>query len=86
MDIIIKLCILKYITEEEFMKRILSLATVFVFSALTVFATGQKPENTAVEQTRAIEKDVEIVFVLDTTGSMGGLIQGAKTKIWSIVN
>ena len=29
---------------------------------------------------------VEIVFVLDTTGSMGGLIQGAKDTIWSIVN
>jgi uncharacterized protein YegL len=29
---------------------------------------------------------VELVFVLDTTGSMGGLIQGAKTKIWSIIN
>ena len=31
-------------------------------------------------------KDIEIVFVVDTTGSMGGLIQGAKTKIWNIVN
>ncbi|MEN8151984.1 MAG: vWA domain-containing protein [Planctomycetota bacterium] len=29
---------------------------------------------------------VEIVFVLDTTGSMGGLIEGAKVKIWTIVN
>lgn len=29
---------------------------------------------------------VEVVFVLDTTGSMGGLIQAAKQKIWSIVN
>ena len=29
---------------------------------------------------------VEVVFVLDTTGSMSGLIQGAKTKIWSIAN
>lgn len=29
---------------------------------------------------------VELVFVLDTTGSMGGLLEGAKTKIWSIVN
>ena len=28
----------------------------------------------------------DMVFVLDTTGSMGGLIQGAKTKIWRIVN
>lgn len=27
---------------------------------------------------------VDLVFVLDTTGSMGGLIQTAKDKIWSI--
>src|SRR5439155_24056927 len=29
---------------------------------------------------------VEVVFCLDTTGSMGGLIEGAKAKIWSISN
>lgn len=28
----------------------------------------------------------ELVFVLDTTGSMGGLLDGAKKKIWSIAN
>ena len=28
--------------------------------------------------------DAEVVFVLDTTGSMTGLIEGAKQKIWSI--
>src|SRR5215210_5516836 len=27
-----------------------------------------------------------LVFVLDTTGSMGGLIDGAKQRIWGIVN
>jgi von Willebrand factor type A domain len=27
---------------------------------------------------------IEVAFVLDTTGSMGGLIDGAKRKIWSI--
>lgn len=27
---------------------------------------------------------IEVAFVLDTTGSMGGLIEGAKRKIWSI--
>ena len=27
---------------------------------------------------------VEVVFVLDTTGSMSGLIAGAKAKIWFI--
>ncbi len=29
---------------------------------------------------------VEVVFVLDTTGSMSGLIQAAKDKIWSIAS
>jgi hypothetical protein len=27
-----------------------------------------------------------MVFVLDTTGSMGGLLDGAKQKIWGIIN
>ncbi|HSH96233.1 MAG TPA: VWA domain-containing protein [Roseimicrobium sp.] len=29
---------------------------------------------------------IEVCFVLDTTGSMGGLIEGAKQKIWAIAN
>lgn len=29
---------------------------------------------------------VEVVFCLDTTGSMSGLIEGAKQKIWSMCN
>lgn len=29
---------------------------------------------------------VELVFALDTTGSMGGLLDGAKRKIWGIAN
>ncbi|MCB9643738.1 MAG: VWA domain-containing protein [Myxococcales bacterium] len=32
------------------------------------------------------QSTIEVVFVLDTTGSMSGLIAGAKQKIWSIVN
>lgn len=31
-------------------------------------------------------KTLEMVFVLDTTGSMGGLIDGAKQRIWGIIN
>ena len=27
---------------------------------------------------------IEVVFILDTTSSMSGLIQAAKEKIWSI--
>jgi hypothetical protein len=37
---------------------------------------------TAVSEGR--RPQVEVVFVLDTTGSMGGLIEGAKRRIWSI--
>src|SRR3954467_6111588 len=29
---------------------------------------------------------LDVVFVLDTTSSMGGLIEGAKEKIWSIAS
>jgi hypothetical protein len=35
---------------------------------------------------RAQEKIIDLVFVLDTTGSMSSLIDGAKRKIWSIAN
>ena len=34
----------------------------------------------------ATKPRVEVTFVLDSTGSMGGLIEGAKQKIWSIAN
>jgi Mg-chelatase subunit ChlD len=30
------------------------------------------------------QQQIEVVFALDTTGSMGGLLQTAKEKIWSI--
>jgi len=36
--------------------------------------------------TRQSKPRIEVCFVLDTTGSMGGLIEGAKQKIWSIAN
>lgn len=35
---------------------------------------------------KAESPKIEVVFVLDTTGSMSGLIEGAKQKIWSIAN
>lgn len=45
--------------------------------AAPAFAQDAKP---------APRPDVEVVFVLDTTGSMGGLIEAAKQKIWAISN
>jgi len=46
-----------------------------------VLATASLPAAEPVAKPK-----VEVCFVLDTTGSMGGLIQGAKDKIWSIAN
>ncbi|MCL2309929.1 MAG: VWA domain-containing protein [Proteobacteria bacterium] len=40
----------------------------------------------ALADTAVAKRRVEVAFVLDTTGSMTGLIDGAKKKIWSIAN
>ncbi|HEY2941003.1 MAG TPA: vWA domain-containing protein [Vicinamibacteria bacterium] len=46
---------------------------------LAVTAVSSAPARVALAPPR-----VEVAFVLDTTGSMGGLIEGAKRRIWSI--
>src|SRR4051812_9774053 len=51
--------------------RTLALATLASLPFVTPSAAIAKPT-------------VEVAFVLDTTGSMGPLIEGAKRKIWSI--
>ena len=43
-------------------------------------------ETTAPTRPAAKKPQIEVCFVVDTTGSMGGLIEGAKQKIWSIAN
>jgi Mg-chelatase subunit ChlD len=50
-----------------------------------VLPTIAAPEPAAAPAKKPKPK-VEVVFCLDTTGSMGGLIEGAKAKIWSICN
>ncbi|MDR3258537.1 MAG: VWA domain-containing protein [Fusobacteriaceae bacterium] len=52
----------------------------------TTTTTVTTTTTTKPVKNQEIAKDVEIVFVLDTTGSMDGLINGAKSKIWSIIN
>ena len=44
----------------------------------------QQVQTTVV--TQAARPRVDAVFVLDTTGSMAGLLDGAKRKIWAIAN
>lgn len=73
------------------MKKISSRVSLIVLLALfslatsSVYSYGSKADPGFANES-AKKKTLEMVFVLDTTGSMGGLIEGAKQKIWSIVN
>jgi uncharacterized protein YegL len=51
--------------------------------ALVRTPAGEQPPNPP--EAKA-EKTLEMVFVIDTTGSMGGLIEGAKQRVWGIIN
>src|SRR6516162_8645865 len=49
-------------------------------------ARAQNEPAAQVKDVAGAKPKIELVFVIDTTGSMGGLIEGAKQKVWSIVN
>jgi von Willebrand factor type A domain len=51
--------------------------------ALPLAALLLSPAQAAIEQ---VQDRVEVAFVIDTTGSMADLIDGAKKKIWSIAS
>jgi Mg-chelatase subunit ChlD len=66
----------------------IAIASIFYFKSKTE-TVAEVPEVQLEEFPRGNESDgktLEMVFVIDTTGSMGGLIEGAKQKIWGIVN
>jgi len=44
------------------------------------------PPDSLVQAPAVTRPRVELVFALDTTGSMSGLIEGAKQKIWSLAS
>jgi hypothetical protein len=53
-------------------------------AGLPALATGPAKVAAPARVAAARGPAIEVLFVLDTTGSMGGLIEGAKLKIWSI--
>jgi len=53
---------------------------------LGLLALWNAPFASAQEANKGDRPRVEVVFCLDTTGSMSGLINAAKQKIWSISN
>ena len=58
---------------------------ILASALLKTSARLPEPHEPPVKEKTA-DKTLEMVFVLDTTGSMGGLIDGAKQRIWGIVN
>jgi Mg-chelatase subunit ChlD len=61
----------------------LTLATVAVYPSMKTPVPAVDPITNTTQQI-ASRPIIDVVFVLDTTGSMSGLIQTAKEKIWSI--
>jgi hypothetical protein len=62
-------------------------ATLAYFPAVEkVNAITSDPPPAFVDPVPNERPKIEVVFVLDTTGSMGGMIEAAKEKIWSIAS
>ncbi len=75
------------------MKRFIARASVALLALAAVANADEAPKvpcgpPNAVSRAAIAKssKSIEVCFVLDTTGSMGGLIDGAKKKIWTIAN
>ena len=62
------------------MKTTLKLLAILLACSQALLAKETTPEI------KPTKPRIEVCFVLDTTGSMSGLIEGAKQKIWSIAN
>ena len=72
--------------STTFNSKLIALA-LLVATAICValFPTLQKAQATQAAHVVPLQSHrIEVVFVLDTTSSMSGLIQAAKEKIWSI--
>jgi Mg-chelatase subunit ChlD len=63
-----------------------TVGTVLIYPTIRGNATSVVTPHTTHVIPPVAAKRVEVVFVLDTTGSMGGLISAAKEKIWSIAS
>src|SRR5688572_29076956 len=74
---------------SKFTVRILTAVFTFTIGVAIatawVFNRSEEPGIVPVELS-SNGPTMEMVFVLDTTGSMGGLLTGAKQRIWGIVN
>jgi von Willebrand factor type A domain len=84
----------KWSFSMTYLNKVNTMAALSLAAGLAIAATAHAQvvseqarieivESTLVSAQKPI---IEVVFVLDTTGSMGGLLEGAKQRIWSIAN
>ncbi len=75
--------------------QLIAISLVVLLADITSAQQAEKPatdvaKNDALPDSNVTDTidrpKVEVVFVLDTTGSMSGLIEAAKQKIWAIAN
>ena len=67
--------------------RMLSIGSLLLAGVCALAAAKETDSaKPATDAAKKAKPRIEVCFVLDTTGSMGGLIEGAKQKIWSIAN
>ncbi|MBW8687996.1 vWA domain-containing protein [Chitinophaga rhizophila] len=79
--------------QKMFIPLIAVFSTALLINTLDVSRSGTGghvpvsvpvPADTAIQSPQVAQSRIQIVFALDATGSMGGLIGAAKEKIWSI--
>src|SRR5678815_4919610 len=63
-----------------------ALATVALVLWLKPWAAGDLRQPFVDPGPPSAGHPVDVVFAVDTTGSMGGLLAGAKRTVWSIAN
>jgi Mg-chelatase subunit ChlD len=63
-------------------------AALFTLASITPAdkTVGKTTTATTVTMATTSRRDVDLVICLDTSGSMSGLIESAKQKLWAIVN
>jgi hypothetical protein len=67
-------------------RRLVAFVALLAGTALAAHATSITGKAQTTVIAAPVRPVIEVAFVLDTTGSMSGLLEGAKRKIWSIAN
>jgi von Willebrand factor type A domain len=75
------------VTRRIVMNRLVRIAFVFTLAALVAgIAAVPTPAAPVPDPAKPAPKKIDVVICLDVSGSMNGLIDSAKAKLWDIVN